>query len=542
MYKVLIIDDERPVRTAIRLAGEWEKLAVSVIAEAPEAHTGLRLLEEWQPDIVLVDIKMPVMDGMEMLRRASARHPEVKYIIISGFDEFEYARQAIQYRVLDYLLKPVDKVELNRSLGEAVRQLDEERKDREMQQRQSMMNNLSLPLFKEKLLTMIIDGDRIHPPILEDYKKLTSMTKQHVLYGCAIIQVLNFDEVCASKFKGDSFSSYFALTNMIDECCAPWSQGFSFRSYKTDHEIIVVLEIGTRPEPKVYSAAKMTEVIHALQTLFGFASIAGIGGFSASFEKLGESYSEAHAIKSSINILKCENRVFTEIQTGRRAEWSSIMNKRELLIRAFESGNIEFTRGIVGGYFELIKQTGYFSMDDARKAAAEFILMIEDIAAQLGIAEDSQGKPLSYGTVAAYPTFEDFSEFVFRVISLVFDRIQAGLKNSEAFNIIRIKNYIDDHFFTDIHLTMFSEQYYLSKEYLSRLFKERFGYGIYEYVLKVRMDRAKEMLDDPSIKIQLVSSKVGFNDNAYFSKAFKKYTGLSPSDYRNLTLQSNKSI
>lgn len=166
MYKVLIVDDERPVRTAIRLAGEWEKLAVSEIAEAPEARTGLQLLKEWKPDIVLVDIKMPVMDGMEMLRRASAEHPEAKYIIISGFDEFEYARQAIHYRVLDYLLKPVDKVELNRSLREAIRQLDEDRKDRETEQRQRMMNNLSLPLFKEKLLTMIIEGDRVHPPLL----------------------------------------------------------------------------------------------------------------------------------------------------------------------------------------------------------------------------------------------------------------------------------------------------------------------------------------------------------------------------------------
>ncbi|MDT3429131.1 two-component system response regulator YesN [Paenibacillus forsythiae] len=542
MYKVLIVDDERPVRTAIRLAGEWEKLAVSEIAEAPEAQTGLQMLEAWKPDIVLVDIRMPVMDGMEMLRRASARHPEVKYIIISGFDEFEYARQAIHCRVLDYLLKPIDKVELNRALSEAVRQLEEERKVRELEQQQRMMSNLSMPLFKEKLLTMIIDGDRIHPPILEDYKRLTSITKQHVLYGCAIVQVLNFDEVCASRFKGDSFSCYFALTNMIDECCAPWSQGFSFRSYKTDHEIIAVLEMGTGPDPKVFSAAKITEMLHSLRTLFGFVAIAGIGGFSASFEQLGESYYEACAIKSSINILQSGNRVLTEIQAGRKAEMYSIMNKKELLLRAFESGNIEFTRGIMNGYFDLIQQTGYFSMDDARKSAAEFILMIEDITVQLGIAADSPCKPVSCGTAPVHPSFEDFRGFVFRVISLVFDRIQTGLKDSEAFNIIRIKNYIDDHFFTDINLAMFSEQYYLSKEYLSRLFKEKFGFGIYEYVLKVRMDRAKELLDDPSIKIQLVSSKVGFNDNAYFSKAFKKYTGLSPSEYRSLTLQSKKSI
>ncbi|MFD1772459.1 response regulator [Paenibacillus rhizophilus] len=542
MYKVLIVDDERPVRTAIRLAGEWEKLAVSEIAEAPEARTGLELLKEWKPDIVLVDIKMPVMDGMEMLRRASTEHPEAKYIIISGFDDFEYARQAIQYRVVDYLLKPVDKVELNRSLRQAILQLDEERKDRETEQHQRMMNNLSLPLFKEKLLTMIIEGDRVHPPIIEDYKKLTSMTKQGVLYGCAIIQLLNFNSVCATRFKGDSFSCYFALTNMIDECCAPWSQGFSFRSYKSDHEIIVVLEIGDHPEPKDFSAAKITEIIVSLQNLFGFSSIAGVGSFSPSFEQLSGSYSEAHAVKSSINILNSENRVFTEIQTGRKAVISSIMNKKELLIRAFESGNIEFTRGIVSRYFEHVKQAGYFSMDDASRAAAEFILMIEDIALQLGIPEDLQGKPMSYGTVQAYPSFEDFSEFVFRVIALVFDRIQVGLKGSETFNIIRIKNYIDDNFFNDIHLTMFSEQYYLSKEYLSRLFKERFGFGIYEYVLKVRMDKAKEMLDDPAIKIQLISSKVGFNDNAYFSKAFKKYSGLSPSEYRNLMLQSKKSM
>lgn len=175
---------------------------------------------------------------------------------------------------------------------------------------------------------------------------MTSMTKQGVLYGCAIIQLLNFNSVCAARFKEDSFSCYFALTNMIDECCAPWSQGFSFRSYKSDHEIIVVLEICDHPEPKDFSAVKMTELIAALQDLFGFSSIAGVGSFSPSFEQLSGSYSEAHAVKSGINILKIENRVFTEIETGRKAGISSIMNKKELLIRAFESGNIEFTRGL----------------------------------------------------------------------------------------------------------------------------------------------------------------------------------------------------
>ena len=128
-------------------------------------------------------------------------------------------------------------------------------------------------------------------------------------------------------------------------------------------------------------------------------------------------------------------------------------------------------------------------------------------------------------------------EFVFKVLEKMFNCIQLNLKANEKANLYEIKDYIQKNYNKEIKLSMFSNKYYLSKEYLSKRFKAEFGYGIYEYVLKVRMEKAKELLSNPNIKIQTISEHLGYSNNNYFSRAFKNYFGISPSEYRERTLK-----
>ncbi|MNI84091.1 Xylose operon regulatory protein [compost metagenome] len=108
------------------------------------------------------------------------------------------------------------------------------------------------------------------------------------------------------------------------------------------------------------------------------------------------------------------------------------------------------------------------------------------------------------------------------------------------FNVEDIKEYIDNHYFEEIKISMFTEKYFLSREYLMKLFKQQFGFGIHEYVQKVRMDKAQKLLDDPGLKIQDISEMLGYKDKNYFSKAFRNYYSISPSEYRNQTIEDKK--
>lgn len=243
MYKVLVIDDEKPVRQAILAMGRWEAAGITQFYEALEGESGLALLREHRPQIVMVDMKMPRMDGSRFLEIACQEYPESKYIVISGYDDYEYTRQAIRVKVLDYLLKPVSAAELNGAITLAVQEL------------QRQPQQATRPIGKEE-----------------------------------------------------------------------------FRAEKNP--------------------------------------------------------------------------------------------------------------------------------------------------------------------------------------------------------LYAIKNFIDQNYFHEIKLCQFAQQYYLNKEYLSKLFKDEFGYSIYEYVLKIRMEKAKELLAEPTARIGDISEHLGYHDHNYFSKAFKTYFGLTPSEYR----------
>ena len=126
MYNALIIDDEKHVRQAISFLGMWNENGINPPFEATDGQSALDFMEQTPVDIVLVDIKMPVMNGMQFLEAATHRFPKAKYIIISGFNDFEYAKKAIRFQIMDYLLKPVSETELNHCLENAVKQLNDE--------------------------------------------------------------------------------------------------------------------------------------------------------------------------------------------------------------------------------------------------------------------------------------------------------------------------------------------------------------------------------------------------------------------------------
>ena len=167
----------------------------------------------------------------------------------------------------------------------------------------------------------------------------------------------------------------------------------------------------------------------------------------------------------------------------------------------------------------------------------EFVMIIDDVSCQFGLESRTKNQYFKHGQLTLTITgFNDLNQIINQVIEETFDSIKKGLRVTGKDNIYKIKEYIDGNYFKEITLNQFSDRFYVSKEYLSRLFKEEFDIGIYEYVLKVRMESARMMLTGPEIKVQTVAEQVGYNDQHYFSKAFKKYYGVAPSELRQNTI------
>lgn len=541
MLKVLIIDDEEPVRRAVKKLGEWEKFGVQYILEGFNGEMGLTLLREHKPDIILVDMKMPVMDGVEFLNAARRENPMAEYIVISGYSDFEYTKQAIKVRVLDYLLKPISQDELNSVLQRAVDRIVLKQDESQKNIEKSIAKNMMVPLLREKVFNDLIMGDG-NSLLLKEHERELNL-RDGMSYGVALLCILNFEKICTEKFGGDTYLLYFSVINIVEELGNEEFRSYGIKSALVPHEIIIIL--GDRNENihsnrGEHARTFLTKVTETLQELFEVYSIAVIGNFYEDIFQIKKSFTAAEAALNRVNLLNHSKNVFDENEINNSQEENSIKNKKLLIFNAVSSRNADYADQVIKDYFDEIKKAGNFNMQSAKRIVLEFMDIIEEIIKDYKIsgAEGFITEIRDEFMFAKIKDIKELSDFLCKILKKVIYINNIGKSNNDKMVIQNIKKYIDENYSEEIKLGTFSEKFYMSKEYLCRIFKKEFGYGIYEYTLSIRMKKAKEMLENPCIQIQTVAEMLGYSDSNYFSKAFKKYYGHSPSENEN-RLRSN---
>lgn len=551
MARVLIIDDEEPTREAIRILGDWQSLGVEEVLEAGDGRSGLELLRERKPDVVLVDMKMPEMDGLEFLRHVERDYPDLFTIVISGYNDFEFTRQAIRSRVVDYLLKPVNRADLNQALRKAFGVLQAKRESESEFISRNITLNMSLPKLKENIYQSIIERN-FKAKTNEAYLRLIGADMPGHRFGAAVALILNQEKVSAERFKGETALLTFAASNVINEFAEEGFQSFSFANPKKPREIVVVHTMtgGYPDDIRFRSAHFMKKVVAALHDLLGVVLVAGIGTSDSDIARLAESYEAASAAAEGVDLLKLDGGTVAyppanAAAAASKKEAPSIASRVPLIRAAIEAGHARQARTVVLDFTKKIRGLGEFTLAEAERMAGELLLRLNDAAEESGVPARrlpaaSRDGLKEAGIEADYASFEEYEELLCRIVDYYADEMRAAAGGEKAFEIGEIKDYIDQHYFEDIKISMFTEKYYLSREYLMKLFKQQYGFGIHEYVQKVRMDKAKELLDDSELKIQEISEMLGYKDKNYFSKAFRNYFSLSPSEYRSSRAEGKK--
>ena len=540
MYRVLIIDDEEPLREAIRILGDWDGLGIAEVLEATDGKVGLAMLAEHKIDLAMVDMKMPELNGVELLQIIERDYPDLLTIVISGYNDFEYTRQAIRSKVVDYLLKPVNRHDLNQSLRKAVDVLDAKRqKDSDFINRNITLN-MSLPRLKEKVYQSIIERS-FKSQTNEAFLPLIGADDPGNRFTAVVLRVLNLEQIRKSRFHEDTDLLHFAVANVINEIAGDHFGTFSFASPKQERELIAILTMkGGYPEDIAYrSLHQMNKVTATLKGLFGIVVAAGIGHSSPDALEIASSYEAAKAAVNGIDLLKLKGATVTST-TDKAAppKDNQSLTSRILIIRsALESGNVHHAKTILSEYVKKWRSSDRFSIGEADRALQEFVILLNDLSLELGVAPEvlplTGEYPLrAIGISTDFANLEQFEQLLNGILDYFSGQIRKSQMTNQPFEVRDIKTYIDNHYFEDIKISMFSDKYFLSREYLMKLFKQQFGFGIHEYVQKVRMDKAKELLDDPSLKIQDISEMLGYKDKNYFSKAVRNYYSVSPTEYR----------
>ncbi|WP_138753849.1 response regulator [Paenibacillus sinopodophylli] len=531
--KALIIDDEKHVREAIRMLVPWTQLGIHTLLEAQDGIVATELIRSERPEIIFTDMMMPNMDGTELLQWTAAHAPASKIIVISGHDDFSFVRHAVKYGGVDYILKPIDAEQLVSALTKAVNCWMEEEQERVRKRSMSIELNQLKPMYLEQYFSTIINEPGAHPSFADTLRQELGIVEPIASVRIAVLRLELTPPAVRDKFTDGLDLLLFSLTNICNEFLKGQQQGFALRHWGHEQEIVLLFWGESSHAPALIQ--EINDAIYtALKARFHF----GLGE-SFAFPAAGASaYQQAKLALLQRNLLANDTYCHLyNVAPSTSKNTSLLFSEHEEQIRfGVLSGSKEQIRRALKPWFDTLEQESYLSLEQLIVWRQQYML-----AMSIWESKHARSRKRSPASGALEQTmlpvdangFFDFEQWKNAVLTEAYDiSAQLAEQDKERSVIEEIASYIEQHPHEEITLQDISERFYLSREYISRKFKQETNGNLSDFIAEVRIKRAKELLANGQLKISQVAELVGFQDEKYFSRVFKKRTNCSPNDYR----------
>ena len=523
-YRVLLADDEEEIRTGISRKIDWSALGFALVGEAGNGEEALELAEQLRPDVVLTDIKMPFLDGLELCRRLRVSLPGARLVVFSGFDDFEYARQAVSMGVSEYILKPINAPELTRVLETLRDQLDRQRLERRDMETLRRRYEESLPVLRELFYTRLLSG-QIRPEQVQDRAARYEIDLPQGLWTAALVHV-DGDEGERDELLLLSVQSFLEKHFALAGCAA------RVVLYGDMAALLVHLDREDRLYPLLEELERLSRLS---QSYLGFRLTTGVGLPCRGPEELNHSAAGARSALD-YRVLAGGGRV---IYIGDQEPLSAAAPSFEeedqrALSAAVKLGSPEQTEAVVRELMERLRQAG-LSLSKCDLFLLEVVTCLVRITRSGGLpVEEVFGEGFTGAvSVSGFSSLEELSGWL-EARCLRLHELLGRQRTDLAWGLVeRAKDYIARHY-TDEQLSVeaLCSYLHLSPTYFSTLFKREVGMSFTAYVTQVRMDEAVRLLRDTDEKTYRIAEKTGFSDPNYFSYVFKRHFGLSPSKFR----------
>lgn len=532
MYKLVIVDDEPSVLNGLTRYVDWAACGIELVGTADDGDTGLALIGELKPDIVLTDVKMPAMDGITMANEICNRLPGTKIVFISGHDNVDYLKSALQIHAVDYIFKPVSRKELIGVMEQVVQTLDEEQRDRRMKSELQVKLAQSMPFLREKFLMSLI-RDRLAPEnVREKIAFLELPISPEGPYMVLSITLDNAAQVMGERTERDKQLLSYAALNIIHELIGQELKGVTFENRPGEFVVILTLEEKEAGEPLFQLAENIRD---NLGKWLKISVTIGVGEQAEHLSLLPQSYKRAREAADQRWYLG-KNQVLTmdSLKPDEENRYRFELEAAERILSALKAGDGERLQQEVGDIFDFLsanKKNGFLY---ARNAGLEMILLASRaLLEQNALTEEWETKEAAaWEAVLQQETVAELQEWLNGYLQEICAFIAAKRSSRPGGVIERIRRFIEANYALDLSVAQIAEDVYLSPTYVSLLYKQETGETLFEYLTKVRIERAKELLQDPRNKFYEISGAVGYSDPSHFSKLFKKVTGLTPSAYR----------
>ncbi len=528
MYRFLIIDDEPVVREGIAGIIDWKAHGFELVGTCSDGREGLRAVEQLQPDVVLTDICMPFVDGLELASFIAEQYPNTKTIILTGYDEFEYAQEAVKLKVHDFLLKPITADELRTHLDRVHRELDADRTRQRQLDRLREQLRESLPILQERFLNHLV---RSTMPPVELQKRLALLELR--LPGPAFVAL-----VCdTDRADGEDGLASFAVQNAILEVIHGFEDAVVFGTPK--EHVVVLLSAETEAKAASLALDCAESISTRIVRDLGLTVSIGIGEPVPGIPRIPETYSDALTALEHRFVLG-PNHIITVQQVRGAAEERvppAETEARARFARGLKTGSPEESSNALkeiihsyqnnGGSFEVCYTAMHRLLADALNGLEALGLDYRRITG-LGLNPFSQ--------LGRLKTLKDIQDWFEAFTRRAREHLEERRNRHSQVKAVAAEAFISANYMNpDLSLTQLCRELAVSKSYFSPLFKAHTGMTFVEYLTAVRMERAKELIASEDLKSYEVAERVGFNDAHYFSLTFKKQTGVTPTEYRELS-------
>ena len=536
MFKVLLVDDEEEVRHGIRDRIDWASYGFEIAGEAENGREALNFFDDLLPDVVVTDINMPFMDGIELAAEINEAYPTVKVIILTGFDDFKFAQAAIKYGVSDYILKPVLPKDINELLEKLRDRINSEKEERENIESLRLHYKESLPLLRENFLVNLILGKSVSGSTETRIRDM-NIKLNGKWYSAAICKIDSESVADDNLQERDIELKRFAVFNIVSELIEKRKVGEPFI-----HDDGIVIILGVDCEDRTSARNKMLSFLEAIrQSVCKFLSVTvsiGLGKIVTSTDEIRESYLSSLTARKYKLILSGNKVIFVEdLEPGINSFFHLESDKEENLISSIKFKNEGEIANSVDDLFKSLNDSGA-SLREYQLYFVEIISSLMKLTRLFKI-ESSQVLPENSGIhieLDRFNSIEEAKDWIYE-LSVNISKTIAG-KRSDASEVLFEKaiHYINENYGdAELNVQKISNYLYISPSYLSLIFKKKSGTTFLKYLVGVRLEKAKELLHDKNNRIAGVAERVGYPDVSYFSYFFKKNTGLSPREFRKNT-------
>lgn len=536
MYKVIVVDDESVVRDGLRKTIAWNDHGFELVGDYENGREAWEAIELHKPDLIVSDISMPLMDGLELARLVAANYPYMKVMILTGYDEFEYAQQAIRLKVQDFVLKPITAREMRELLDKVRREMDEEARRLEDWSRLHSQLHQSLPLLKERFLERLV-ALGLGKPEIEERFAFFGLPPLAPPYLVMVADIDDFGE--REEWMDDGHDAEFlrfAVFNIFEETASARPGTLLFR---TREEKIVILASGAENENELYDRAigMAEEGRHHVEKYLKFTVTIGIGRVCSSAEQLPVSYKSALAALD-YRFLHGKNRVLTitDLEGTAAAVFPFQRDWDRKLIAAVKTGaGAEAQRLVEQLVAEL--RASRLPIETTFLHMQKIVLALMYAVQELGFADDAEGAAkdgqLWLTEIYRFKTLGEIENWLKRIVGSVMAGVADNRSHYTRMQIARATDYIEAHYADEkLSLQELCRHVLMSTSYFSLVFKQYTGETFVEYLTRVRIERAKALLLSTDLKFYEIASRVGYADPNYFSILFKKHTGTTPRNFR----------